>query len=84
MSREEKKVMEMINKKVKEIYGPGEIYLKWNFKKERRMRIGNSNIWRNAIWENLHLNKNIKPHISESPWTLNRIKFKNTIRHTVL
>lgn len=83
MPRERKKGMEVINKKVKETYGPGEIYIKWNFKKERRNRIENSNIWRNTIWENLHLNKNMKPDISESSWTLNSINLKSAIRHTV-
>lgn len=83
MPRErEKKGLEMINKKVKETDGPGEIYLKGNFKKERRKRIANSHIWRSAVWENPHLDKNIKSHISEFSWALNRIHLKSTIRHT--
>lgn len=36
------------------------------FQKERRKTMGKCGIWRNSIWENPYLMKNIKPHIAES------------------
>lgn len=39
--------MEIIDKKLKETYGPNENMQELTFQKQRRKRMGNSNIWRN-------------------------------------